>query len=955
MRYVIEHKNSLKDEVTRRIEIIDTKTNWPQALHFHAVSGSINLVLNGSPNELIPGVYPSTFKVTMLVKGPLAGLWEYLRDSTEKDWILRSYCNDELEFVGYLLPDECSMEDVSQPYGLELTATDGFHLLQDVEFTTLFGEREYRTCWLRSVSDDSAYTESLLDECVAGEQGWTMLEHFAHTIYPDPLSNEIVGSETYTAYAREFIISAEEPVGTGWTNVGNNKWVRPLEVLDTVEEWDFIEGSYRLTSLMAEDAEFESLNSILRRAFEMCDLDDYMDSGYYEVLSDIRHDGMEDMSGDPTQYIGIPRDALKGKKWQSILNEICRLHGFRIYQARGRFRVEQLTARTPPPSVLEWWVYGADGTLQGKESNNEYLHLEIPRNIVGAGGRWTFQPALKKITITLDELGENWLEQTYWQTPDQMGERYIGTIAKEEANMSIEVRLRNRSITKFDYETMQLYTNPNGNLVTFIDLFTGHMVEFTIQMRAVSRETDTVYYYKVTDPILLGSYPYETATIVAATTTTPGVYPITVRSKVFVHSGMTVAEACTRIRDLFLNLHAFVPGGVGDQFDLYVSWHFTSYWLPDGLPSVFKDDPTKVSFFGQSFENSMAIKTNTDQKNVRVERKYQVVNTTRNTKTIEYEANYGDLLYHKKGLWIKNGIGKWVKAGGFWGRGAGPYEKEFLLLAAEEAMSLRMAPKDVYNGTIYTEQFTMGHILRRNFRYYLPMRVTYSTEMDTLTGEFIEIGIVPPPEGDVIGIDYPPLQNDDLPWGGSVGDVGEDGGLVLYFVTDEVLTSGNAYDESDIINTLGAYAATGDLLRIVDQSAGVEQVVKLTAGVAPGDTVMHFESVMFSHTFPSGSLIIMQTEGEIAPPLTSEGYQYSDKKYVGDYHVFPDTYVLPDPDQTSQQWIQTNINVYKNGNKMTFDQDGNFGDIWKINLGLNRIEFLIGFDEDHLEIDAKPK
>ena len=153
----ITHKNSLNAEVVWTVQLIDTRISEGSTIQFESESGSISYGLNGSPGEILPGVYPSTFKITMMVMSLQNGIIQNFAESTEKDWVMKVYRGEVLEFVGYVLPDQCSWEDLSFPYALEITASDGFQSIQNNDFKQRVGRIAYQSCLRTSGVGDNEY------------------------------------------------------------------------------------------------------------------------------------------------------------------------------------------------------------------------------------------------------------------------------------------------------------------------------------------------------------------------------------------------------------------------------------------------------------------------------------------------------------------------------------------------------------------------------------------------------------------------------------------------------------------------------------------------------------------------------------------------------------------------------------------------------------------------------
>jgi len=915
-RYQIIHKNSLNTEISWQLDIIDTSMPMDQTYSFEADFGSISWGMAGTPNDLLPGIYPTTLRAGMLIEDTIVeGILSRLRESDERRFVCKYYREGILEFVGYILPDQCSYDDLYYPYPLSLQAVAGFHILETIDYKRWYGKFEYMTCENIVLNDNSGYSETPISSCLVGAE-WVLQVHETWIIPNDPYSGEpgaYVQSGAKTTWTREIVSALDEPPGSGWVAEGVNTWVRGPAY--TTEEILTDTDYYRLTRIWTNEP-YEILNDIFQKAVDYIGLGDYQEETAYDVLMTLHNAQMKDAVNDPSLYIQVPVQKYIDEPitMLQLLTKLCEHFGMRIYMSGGIFKFECIKDRANPSLIR--FGYDKNGDATTNITTNDTL--AIPDSHVATGGRWSFQAASREVNVKLKLDESNYLKQTYWQTGIE-GERYLGVINNTAEVSGIYFKFKLRSISWFNPDILDNYP------ATLWPALTTHVVRWFIRIRLVNRVTGATFWFKPSPSYYFWLPINSSAPNWGTWETGAGIHQVEQRVEgVDIHAdsnGNPIENPIVYTRNI--NWKKSLPGSNGDSFDIYVGFT-TDYSFPpnsngqQGLNHVWPDEfPNDYSIFGQSFENELYLIDDDGNKlSGDIERIYTIRNSLNNSKIHNINADFGDLLYHKQGLRVLNGVDKWVPTYEEWTHGGIGTEKAFLALLGEDMMSLRMTPRNIFNGAFYNTQFSLHWLLQRASYKYLPLRITADTAMDHYDGEFIEIASTTPPDG--TPIDNPP---EDISLEGfELGGDPDPGPTepALYFETNEVITASTTIDEVDIVNTLGIAYPAGEMLLIVDPVTGDQQIITLTQDINPGDTVMYFESTFFNHTFPDASWIVLAITDEDGIGFNGIAYTFGHPSYSASSHSVPGYYNLPDPETTSAHIIENSISIWKNGVKMFF-------------------------------------
>lgn len=903
VRYRSVYYNTTGTSVQWTLEILDTE---PVGQVFNFESTKPDESFEGLTRDLKPGVYPSSLKFGMFIReaprvvgsttfGPSSSFIDDIATAAEGRFLARLYKDGAMVFVGPIIYDQCSWEDGADPYLMNITAVDGMNRWQTTDYLTNIGDVKYYSRTQKSFVYSS--TPLTYDGPLVGAS-YTIIEHIVNN---SPAPGGVGGGVLYTAtttWAWREIYRVESP-GTGWVFQGNSRWAH--EVSYTNEQTtEFLDSRYHLTRDVDEEKKRTVLELVTRAIAETNMTGEYISPA---VMFDTDEEWREhDMTtGDPCNLMRIHEEPFIGKTWADVVQEICRLLFWRAYYSNGRYHFEQISTRDE--STFTRYTYQYDGTLVGTETASLDLNFNTLPIKPGIGGTYRFLAPFKSVEakVTLD--GNDYLEGITW-IGGQYGTRYLGRVKKDSTDQKMWVVLECAIYSTFDPSFLYIYQQ------SYINLICLHQISIVYSVRITNINTGVTYYLTETSPGLSSGTWETTETEINP----PGNY--------FGHAGRryTTTDFSHRIDRTFKMLAETLPGATDDLFDINISVsHIVKYDSAVGAEAWTTLNPTghQVSF--NAVKNSMKLYStasladlsNWVESEGNIELVYMSENDVDNSIKVKTELQWADTGQFKKAIEIYNGS-KWKKSAE-WSIGGIGTPVPIGELLVTEIMSLRTLPRKIYSGSYLSTLPNAETRFQRDTSFYLPLSCSKDTDVDTFQGEFLEIARSTPPDVDVI--ESPIVGLDELAdLAGSLPP--EDVDTTLYFETNEAITAGATLTEVDIVNTLGAYVASGETVSIVHPTSGVTENVVLTQEILPADTVMYFESNVMANSYPDASYIVVQ-DGDVDIESGGSKYFYSNSLYNGASHTVPIAAIdfVVFTGMTGQQ-INKKVKINRNGSEM---------------------------------------
>jgi hypothetical protein len=904
--------NTNKTSATWQIDILDTEVDEGQTIRFRT-DKSPSLKFSGLPQDLKPGIYPTTLSFGMyllgsprvykvsgvnVTHGPSEGFITDLFASNEGRFHVKVYKDSVHVFTGTILPDQCSFNDEWEPL-FSIQAADGLYKLGYVDYISEIGSIQYATL---EATDDNAGTEFSdvpLEDDLEGTE-WVLIEHFSELVVEaNPISLHSSRVSTYARYEQYSILSP----GSGWVDQGDSLWAKPVEYFNEiiVDEAQV----YHLTRDIDNNV-MRPLDEYIRRAFSYIPAkDEYGAECMYDICNVWYETGMWDLTADPFTMIRLSERKLAvGNKWSAILTDILTHFYCRLYYSNGRYHIEQISERGE--LTIDRFCYDSEGTFIELEPDLDldlsYSGLDIT---VESGGSYKFLAPLKNVKITAQLGSNNLLENVVWKLGSQ-ATRYLARLKKTEDPTRFLISLECVFRVFFNSSVWLSLSD------SVIFASTMHRVTVTIRIRITNIETGTTYHLTPTDPDDFGDSTWETDPIAG-----------------YFEKKLTITRDPNLIGQIvkafvFRTFSEDLPGDVNDSFDVFMSVSFTgAFGDPNNSSVVWTNTP---GLYTRDFFTANGSFTTVDDDkeavNSNQEKVYEAVNNVNNSLTVEMQAKFCDTGLNDDSIEIKSSDSpiSWRKSAAWNRDGAVEGSGELLQLLAQEILSLRMLPKRIYSGAFLTQLIAVENRIDRDSIIYLPLNVSIDTDNDKISGDFINLERETPSAADVLPI---PFVGEIIPGLIEAGnpDDGQDGppAIEMVFETNEIIADESTIDEVDIVNTSGAFVQAGSWVSIIHPTTGVLKRVKLTEDVNPDDTVMHFVSATFTNgPYPDASLIIPDIDEGEFPTHLNQKYYYYKENFTGD-EVHAPNYAFPNSDETSPHDINKRIFVYRGGLRKWFN------------------------------------
>ncbi len=895
--------NTTGDLVTWKADILDTIADSGGLYNCH-IDAAPTINYSGLQQDLRPGIFPTEYTVAMMLMtspkishgvtyGPTDSILSDLFNSAEGRFFLKLYKNDVHVFTGVILPDQCTWTDNS-PSWLKLVAADGLYRLSTENYISEVGSIQYVTLrrWTTGsydeFSDTPVVTGSPLVTTLSGSE-WIMTEHLSEK-NGGGLFN---GKSSYrnTTYARYEQYQVESP-GTGWVDQGGGLWAKELDYFNEVivDESDY----YHLTRDI-DNTPFRNVTEYIRRAMGIIPCkDEYGEICMYDIVDTWWETGMYDFTQNPCEMMRLSeRKFAVGNKWSAVIDDILKLKYMRLYYSDGRYHFEQISERGESP--IDRYCYDKEGTfLETEEDVDLDIVYEDEGFGVGAGGSYKALAALKDVKITVPLQGSNLLENQKWSL-FQQGSKYLARIIKTENDVNLKVFIRSNLKSEFLI---------GGLPVNFYSSY----CTITIRVRVTNIETGITYHLKPVDPVDWGTPTWETDPTVAYFTKTLFLQYL------FNGTGGRIFDFGITSEDL--------PGDNGDSFDVYVSVNFESF-LGDFAAYWTEENPTKYKLSAETDEASSLTTVDPDGNavNANQQKFYTVTIDPDNSVTYEQTAKFCDTGLKDDSIEIKSSGSpiSWRKSK-LWSRGGVPPGREILQLQAEEIASLRMVPLRIYSGSFLTSLISTQNRIQRGTYIYLPLSVSIDHDVDTISGDFVNVARTTPPDGVVTGI---PIAGENLFGPANITNPDPDDTdtpqpIPMGFETDENIDALDTLSTCAIINTDGVFLETGTIVRILDTATGLYEDVILTADINPLDTSMTFTSHLFLNSYPSGSQLSPVGDIVTIPTNLNQIYYYKKANFTGTSISAPN-FTFVDPEVVSPAAINKRYQVWRNGIKIYCD------------------------------------
>lgn len=928
------------DYVSWKLEILDTE----------AVSGVITFQsttptedFEGISTTFEPGIYTSSLKFGIYLRttpktiqgktfGLTADLWVDILTAAEGRFLVRYYKNDVLQFVGPIIYDQCSKTDEDIPL-MNITAIDGLARLKTTDYVSQIGQIKYYN--KKGIINPYDTSPLLYDGPTTG----LTIPVIEHTVRPLHGLTDYFIVETTWAYREMFSITSP---GSGWVSQGEGRWAKAV-AYSNEQELETPGVNYKLTRDI-DDEKHRTVAEYIQRALVETKMSDEYSGVMYDCTCVWKEHSMGDLAADTFLQMRLPEDPMLDKTWEAGMQEICRLLYLRIYYSNGRYHIEQISSRDD--TTFTRYIYNADGTSAGA-SETASLDLDLPALSIkpGVGGVYKILPPLRSVEckITLDN--SNLMDGVDWH-PGEYGERYLGRIKQVDGDQKLYIELHAAITSSFDPVTLLLFPGD------FINVVCEHVITVYYVVRLTNINTATTYWLDQGAGLAYaGTWDTNFEELHFAGTR----FGQPTRRYSYENFGYTVDR-------IFNTIAETLPGSTGDMYDIHVSIRTeVAFETPTGVffwTTVFPDKfYSTINTGGNILKLYSTAAGNLDaaewvEADGGAERIYVAPNDVANSLEISTELQWADTGQHQKSIEIYDGT-NW-KRSSEWSIGGIGTPVPILQLLAAEIMSLRTVPKNIYSGSFLTSLPNAENRLKRGSDYYLPLSCSKNTDVDTFSGEFVQILRVTPPGVEVIAND---VLNDPMPTPGNDGNADPPSEATVYFETNEVITAGSTLTEVDIVNTLGIYIANGETVTIINAATGQSENVTLTQEILPADTVMHFESNLMTYSYPDASAILLLDAG-VTIESGGAKYRYNNRIYNGATHTIPVGILDLTPlDGLSNQHINNKVYVWKNGTKLIafdFETAGVASSLdWWYDSGTNQIKVHPDFEyvNEYLGID----
>lgn len=908
VRYRSIYFNTSGDSITRKIEILDTEA-VAQVINFQSTKPDLSF--EGLTVDLKPGVYPTSLKFGMYLRstakvlggttyGITSGILTDIAAAAEGRFFAALYddygSGYELQFIGPIIYDQCVWGDDDIPL-LSITAVDGMARWTSEKYISEVGQLRY---WSRS-GLISPYDNSTLT--YDGPTTGVSVIVSEHTVTRQGPLN-IWNVKTTWVYREIYSITSP---GTGWVDQTQGRWCKAV-AYDNETITEDVGESYKLTRDI-DDERHRTIAEVFKRAINETKMTGEYSGVMYDVAMEWREHDMT--TGDPTTLMRVHEEPFLDRTWNDAVIECCRLLNMRVYYARGRYHFEQISLRDA--TAFTRYIYESDGTSGGSAETTDLDYdfgtLDIEPD---TGGTFKFLAPLKKVEAKVALDSGNLLEFINWGEADY-GEKYIGRVTQVAGDQKIFIFTTADITSTFDPTTLLLYPQ------SFINLICEHNVICVYTIRITNINTATTYYAQAGAEVFnipiydLVEFTWE---LTPSEFTAPKIH-FGGPDKRFTQTnyGHTVTRKFAAIASETL------PGSTGDMYDIFISYrpiieftnaagaltwgtlHVDKFWtLANTRNNVLR---------WYSYVSNITNGTDWVEVDLDAELVYTAPNDVANSVEVKMELQWADTGQFKKSIEIYDGT-NW-KRSSQWSIGGIGTAKSIGELLVYEIMSLRVVPRKIYSGSFVTSLPSAENRYLRGTEYYLPLSCSVDTDSDTFQGDFIQIERTTPPDVTVI---IEPDEIADI--AGTIGDAPPDEPIeiVLYFETNETITAGATLTEVDIVNTLGAYVASGETVSIVHPTSGVTENVVLTQEILPADTVMYFESNVMANSYPDASYIVVQ-DGDVVIESGGSKYYYENDIYNGASHTVPIAAIdfLALTGLTKQQ-IGKKIVIHRNGNKM---------------------------------------
>jgi len=945
VRYRSTYYNTTGTGVTWTLEILDTES-VAQVINFQSTVP--NDSFEGLTADLKPGVYPASLKFGMYLRstpkviqgvtyGPTIGILTDIATSAEGRFLARLQYNGVVHFVGPIIWDQSSYTDEDIPL-LQVTAVDGMNRWQTTDYVSEVGQLVY---YSTSLTDNIYDTVPLTYDGPIIGGAFTLIEYTADG---EDLTNAGATCRKIATFVHREIYSINSP-GAGWVSQGQGKWAKAVPYTNE----QFVEiitnpntKRYHFTRDI-DDEKHRNVSEIFYKAMVETNMaGEYISPAVmYDVGFEWREHSMPP-TGDPTGLMRVHEEPFIGGTIHDAVMYCCRQFNMRVYYSKGRYHFEQISLRDDP--TFTRYTYQSDGTYIGTETASLDLNFASLDIEPGTGGLYKFLAPFRSVEakITLDSA--NFLDGVNWKD-GQFGTRYLGRITKGSGVQKMFVTINAIITSTFDPAKLALYPQ------SFLNTVCPHRVAVIYSIRINNINTATTYWLEQGTTALTTTGTWE----ITEKEITPFAHPLGGPARRF--TAIDYGQTINRRHQI---LAETLPGSADDMFDVHISFRTVisfdsaagaTFWLDINTGKFWNVANTSDNLMKFYSVADYADWTNWEESEVNRELVYVAENDVDNSIKVKTELQWADTTQHNKSIEIYNGT-DWQKSTEWSINGTGT-PVAILELLVNEIMSLRTLPRKLYSGSFLSTLPNAESRFQRGTSFYLPLSCSKDTDVDTFSGEFLEIARTTPPAVEVIGS---PIAGEPLP--GIGGFDNPDPPIVaLYFETNEIITAASTLTEVDIINTLLVYVPAGETVSIVDQTNGNTENVTLTADINPSDTVMYFESNTFTNGYPDGSLIVLQ-DGGVTIGSGGAKYRYDNRLYNGSTHTVPVAVLaLTALNGLSNQHLNNKVWVWRNGQKLIgidYTTIGLVGGIyWWYDSGTNQINVHADFEyvDEYLGID----
>lgn len=893
VRWQSEYHNTSNADVLWRIDIVDTQGGGGIAIPFRTAPDPQEQ-FEGIPQDLRPGIYPTSFSFGMFIEhGLQEEIIELIAEGDEERFIVNVYKDYVFQFSGFIMADQCNYEHEWYPYIFNIEATDGCFRLASEDYVPARGQLEYKTASDITYNVGAAIPDPdpVDDGEVGAGTGWTMLEHYSVVFNYD--AGDVGDVERQTTYVRKFIYAINSP-GGAWFDQGSGYWTTTVDY--TNEQIEEINNEYHLTRDIDDDPQ-RTILEYIQVAMDATGLSTQYTGVMYDTASEWYEQNMANATGDPFSMTRLHEKQFIGKNLNNVITEICKLFFLRLYYAQGRYHFEQISIRDG--SSFTRWTYNSAGVLQGTENTSLDIQLSTYSITSGPTGQFKFLPPIRSVEISFDIKNSNFLDGFKWvsnfsgQGGILGGFRYLGRVKKEQTDHAFQIQLNTDFVSEFNAAT--LLTLPPGLQLEW----SKHFGVLTVVLRIYNKMLATTHYR---DADGAWSVTYESFTDQVQFFVTPnGNNPITI---------------LTESLNVDLTTDA-LPGNVGDLFEVYISVFHGVQWHDQAGANFWN-----VAHAGE-FECNVTTHPNGVFRSIDAageeiignsNRLYYVQNNVNNTLKITSTVLFSDIGKDETAIEIWDGT-VWVKSSSEWSIGGIGTGTELLELLASEIISLRMVPRRIFATQFLSVMPSADNRLQIANYFYLPLRADRNGDMDGFNGEFLQIAKTTSPGPGIIitgAIDdqvFPPLTT-----GGPLTDAPQIGILE----TEGAITAGPpAITQCNIANPQGVYVPTGARVRVVHPTSPDTWIeATLTQPIFHDSTVMYFVSVIFLNNYPDASPIYV--EAQLDPGIPTSGFDYFDEDFTGTEIEAPSYTNFPDTEALGAMAINAMIDAFRNGTKIEY-------------------------------------